>query len=129
MPIGMSAHVVFQAIDRDHPATISTKVIETIIRGEIGFNGLLLTDDLSMQALKGDLRARAEAAFCAGIDVALHCNGDLAEAAAVAAAAPQLAGAALRRAEAALARLPRAIETIDPVEAHAKLAGALAVSA
>jgi beta-N-acetylhexosaminidase len=129
MPIGMSAHVVFQAVDREHPATLSAKVIETIIRGHIGFDGLLLTDDLSMQALKGDLRARAEAAFRAGIDVVLHCNGDLVEAAAVAAAAPRLAGAALRRAKAALARIPRAIEIIDPVEGHAKLADALAVRA
>jgi beta-N-acetylhexosaminidase len=128
MPIGMSAHVVFQAIDPEHPATISATVIETIIRDHIGFDGLLLTDDLSMQALQGDLRARAEAAFRAGIDVALHCNGDLAEAAAVAAAAPRLAGAALRRAETALARSPRAIENIDPVEGHAKLAAALAVN-
>jgi beta-N-acetylhexosaminidase len=75
------------------------------------------------------LRARAEAAFRAGVDICLHCNGDLGEAAAVAAAAPRLAGSAFHRTEAALARVPRLAEPLDPVEGRAKLAAALAVAA
>ena len=80
------------------PATASAHVVSEIIRGKIGFGGLLFSDDLSMQALSGGLRERAAAAFAAGIDIALHCNGDLAEASAVAAATPELSGAALARA-------------------------------
>jgi beta-N-acetylhexosaminidase len=129
MPIAITAHVIFQTIDPDHPATQSKRVIDDIIRHHIGFGGLLMSDDLSMQALSGDLRQRAEAAFRAGIDVALHCNGDLTEAAGVATAAPELQGIALHRAEAALARVPRQAETLDPVEGWAKLTAALAVSA
>ena len=88
----MTAHVVYTAIDRERPATTSPKVIGEIVRGEIGFDGLLFSDDLSMKALGGPFDARARAAFAAGVDIALHCNGDLAEARPVAEAAPPLAG-------------------------------------
>jgi beta-N-acetylhexosaminidase len=128
MPIALTAHVIFAAIDPDHPATQSKIVIDETIRRHIGFSGLLLTDDLSMQALSGSMRERAEAAFRAGIEVALHCNGNLDEAAAVAAAAPPLEGTALQRAQAALARVPQVAETLDLVDGRAKLAAALAVS-
>jgi beta-N-acetylhexosaminidase len=127
LPIAMTAHVVYTALDPSQPATLSAPVL-AYIREEIGFAGLLLSDDLSMQALRGSLRARTEAAFAAGIDIALHCNGDLAEAAAVAAAAPVLAGASL-------ARVARAAEwrgepaTFDPVEAWAEIEAALAIAA
>lgn len=117
-PIAMTAHVVFDALDLDLPATLSPRVVGDIIRGELGFDGLLLTDDLSMKALSGSFRARAEAAFRAGCDVALHCNGDLAEARDVAEAAPRLHGDALRRVEAALARIAAGPTAFDPVDAR-----------
>lgn len=98
--MAMSAHVVFSALDPANPATTSKRVIDEIIRGEIGFDGLLMSDDVSMNALSGDCAARARAIFAAGCDVTLHCNGDPAEMAAVAGVAPLLSGEALRRAEA-----------------------------
>ncbi len=127
LPIAMTAHVVYAALDRDRPATLSAPVIEHI-RKEIGFAGLLLSDDLSMQALRGSLRDRAEVAFAAGIDLALHCNGDLAEAAAVAAAAPVLAGQSLARASRA-AEWRSERTSFDPVEAWAEIEAALAIVA
>jgi len=126
LPIAMTAHVVYRAIDPDRPATTSPLVVATIIRGWIGFDGLLLTDDLSMKALAGPYRARAGAAFAAGVDVALHCNGDLAEARAVAEAAPELAGDALRRAQAALATTAGGATPFDVEAARAELAAAVA---
>lgn len=129
LPVAMTAHVVFEAIDPWSPATTSREVVQTIIRREIGFDGLLLTDDLSMKALSGGFRDRAEAAFHAGCDVALHCNGQLDEARAVAEAAPRLAGDALRRAEAALARLSGQVADFDPVDARHRLDAALAAVA
>src|SRR3546814_14179284 len=71
----MTAHVVYAALDAERPATTSPRVIEEVIRGQIGFDGVLLSDDLSMEALKGSLGERAGAALAAGCDVALHCNG------------------------------------------------------
>ena len=103
LPMGMSAHVVFSAIDRSAPATQSAQVIEQVIRGAIGFDGLLMTDDLSMNALKGDLGERAAAALSAGCDVALHCNGKMDEMELVARAAGALNGEPLVRAEKARA--------------------------
>jgi len=96
-PWGMTAHIVFTAIDPERPATTSPKVISEIIRGEIGFDGLLLTDDLSMSALSGGLGERAGAALAAGCDVALHCNGERSEMEAVAAAVSPLTPAAEAR--------------------------------
>ncbi|MBA2127530.1 beta-N-acetylhexosaminidase [Hyphomicrobium methylovorum] len=103
MPSAMTAHVVYSAIDADAPASTSKVMTERIIRGEIGFDGLLMSDDLSMKALKGPMRARAEAVIAAGSDVALHCNGDLDEMRAVAAGVPQLSGRAQKRFAAAIA--------------------------
>nr|AIA91520.1 CAZy families GH3 protein [uncultured Methylobacterium sp.] len=79
-------------MDPDNPATTSRTVIEDIVRGAIGYDGLLMSDDLSMEALSGSFRERAERVFRAGCDVALHCNGRIEEMAAVAEAAPILAG-------------------------------------
>lgn len=90
LPWGMTSHIVFEAIDADHPATQSAKIIKDIIRGEIGFNGLLLTDDLNMEALSGSLPERATAALEAGVDIVLHCSGVLAEMQDVAAVCPPL---------------------------------------
>ena len=104
LPLGMTAHVVFSAIDPDAPATTSVTMVREVIRGFIGFKGLLMSDDVSMQALSGSIAARSRAAFAAGCDVVLHCNGDLAEMTAVAGASPMLQGEAAARAEAALSQ-------------------------
>ncbi len=100
LPMAMTAHLVFTAYD-DKPATQSPAMIKAI-RDEIGFNGLLMTDDLNMQALKGDLAARTEASMAAGCDLALHCKGDLAEMQAVAGKAGDMSHATLQRLAAAL---------------------------
>ena len=103
LPLGMTAHVVFSAIDPVAPATTSGKMVREVIRGAIGFDGLLMSDDVSMGALSGTLAERSRAALGAGCDVVLHCNGRLDEMREVAGAAPPLAGDAKRRADAALA--------------------------
>ncbi|MGH6872411.1 MAG: beta-N-acetylhexosaminidase [Rhizomicrobium sp.] len=104
-PMAMTAHVVYDAIDAQRPATTSPRVIKEIVRGEIGFNGLLMSDDLSMNALSGTLASRAKASLFAGCDVVLHCNGKLEEMKAVASESRPLDGEPLRRAQAALAHL------------------------
>ena len=104
LPLGMTAHVVFSAIDPDAPATTSVTMVREVIRGFIGFRGLLMSDDVSMKALSGTIAERSRAAFAAGCDVVLHCNGDLNEMSAVASQAPELKGEAAKRAEAALAQ-------------------------
>jgi len=103
LPMAMTAHVVFTAIDPVHPATTSATMIREVIRGLIGFDGLLMSDDISMGALSGSIAARTRAAIAAGCDVVLHCNGRLDEMQAAAAEAPVLADAAARRAAEALA--------------------------
>ncbi len=123
LPMAMSAHVVFRALDPESPATTSAPIIREIVRGRIGFDGLLMTDDLSMQALQGPFRARAEAAYGAGIDVVLHCNGRMDEMRAVAEATPDLAGEADARARAALTRLALP-EPFDAAEARARFEAA-----
>ena len=120
MPMAMTAHVIYAAVDRKRPATTSRSVLRRVVRGAIGFDGLLMTDDLSMKALKGGFRERAEAARAAGCDVVLHCNGDMAEMKAVIAGAGQLGGRGLRRAQAALARLPKSVEPFDAAEGRAR---------
>jgi beta-N-acetylhexosaminidase len=126
MPMAMTAHVIYAAVDARRPATTSKAVMRRVIRGRIGFDGLVMSDDLSMQALSGGLEARAEASFAAGCDVVLHCNGDMGEMRAVAAGARLLNGKAARRAAAALARLPRAAEPFDAVEGRARFDAAFA---
>src|SRR5256714_2422774 len=103
LPLGMTAHVVFTAIDPVTPATTSATMVRKVIRGFIGFDGLLMSDDLSMNALSGTLPERARATLAAGCDVVLHCNGSLDERREVADACPPLGGEAKRRADAALA--------------------------
>ena len=77
LPLGMTAHVVFSSIDPGAPATTSVTMVREVIRGFIGFKGLLMSDDVSMNALSGSIAERSRAAFAAGCDVVLHCNGDL----------------------------------------------------
>src|SRR5690606_28860700 len=79
MPMAMTAHVVYTAVDPKRPATTSKKAFKKVIRGVIGFDGLVMSDDLSMKALSGDFAQRAKASLAAGCDVVLHCNGDMAE--------------------------------------------------
>ncbi len=104
LPLGMTAHVVFSSIDPVAPATTSVTMVREVIRGFIGFQGLLMSDDVSMNALAGTIAERSRAAFAAGCDLVLHCNGKLDEMAAVAAEAPVLAGLAGKRADAALSQ-------------------------
>jgi beta-N-acetylhexosaminidase len=120
MPMAMTAHVIYAAIDLKRPATTSGSVMRTAIRGAIGFEGLVMTDDLSMKALAGGFRERAADARAAGCDVVLHCNGDLGEMAAVVAGAGPLRGRSARRAEAALARRPKAVEPFDAAAGRAR---------
>jgi beta-N-acetylhexosaminidase len=112
LPLGMTAHVVFTAFDPVLPATTSATMIREVIRGFIGFDGLLMSDDVSMAALSGSIAGRSRAAIAAGCDVVLHCNGKLDEMRAVAAEAPELAGEAARRASAALA----ARKPVSPID-------------
>lgn len=97
MPVGMTAHVRYTALDATRPATLSPVVLGEIVRDRLGFVGLLLSDDLSMQALPGGIEDRAVAALEAGCDVALHCNGDLDEMQRVAAAVPRMGRHSARR--------------------------------
>jgi beta-N-acetylhexosaminidase len=120
MPMAMTAHVIYTAVDRKRPATTSKKVLRKVIRGAIGFDGLVMTDDLSMKALSGDFAERAHDSRAAGCDVVLHCNGVMAEMKAVVDGAGALKGRAAARAAAALARLPRAPEPFDAAEARAR---------
>lgn len=119
-PWAMTAHVIYDCLDRERPATQSPAVIDGIIRGEIGFAGVIVSDDLSMGALTGSYEARAELALSAGCDLVLHCNGNLDEMAAVA------AGSGAIRAETA-ERLARSLGAlafdgdVDPAEAQAEL--------
>ena len=104
-PLGMTAHVLITAADADTPASASRAVVQGIVREAIGFDGLLMCDDIGMNALSGTMEARAAAVLAAGCDVVLHCSGNLMQMETVAAVSPVLAGDAARRFEAALARL------------------------
>ncbi len=106
--MGMSAHLVFNAIDPERPATTSRKVIEEIIRGRIGFDGLLMSDDSSMNALKGTLGERAANIVAGGCDIVLHCNGVMSEMLQVVKEVPPLTGRSLERAKAVEAGFPAA---------------------
>jgi beta-N-acetylhexosaminidase len=123
-PIAMTAHVVYESIDPQRPATTSPKVIRDVIRGEIGFDGLLISDDLSMKALDGPLSVRAKQAQFAGCDLVLHCNGDMDEMRDVASEVTELNGRALKRSEQALAHLT-APGNFDLAAAEARLASLL----
>ncbi len=119
MPWGMTAHVLYTAIDDRCPATTSPVIIERIIRGWIGFDGLLLSDDLSMQALGGSLGERAAASLSAGCDIALHCNGKLDEMQQVAQASGALTAKALDR----IVRGQRQRSDMRPMPDAAEIAG------
>jgi len=120
LPMAMTAHVVFSALDPALPATTSATIIEQVIRGVIGFQGLLMSDDLSMNALAGSMAERTRAVFASGCDMVLHCNGKIAEMAEVARETPELSGKALERAGRALASR-KAPQPFDRLKARAEL--------
>jgi beta-N-acetylhexosaminidase len=120
LPMAMTAHVVFSALDPAHPATTSATIIERVIRGVIGFQGLLMSDDVSMNALAGSIADRTRAILSAGCDMILHCNGNLEEMREVARETPELSGRALDRAERALASR-KAPQPFDRRAARARL--------
>lgn len=123
LPMAMTAHIIFAAHDRQHPATQSPSMIR-VIRQVIGFRGLLVTDDLNMQALPGTLAERTAAARAAGCDLALHCKGCMHEMIAVAGAAGEMSATTQQRARAALARRGP-VPDIDIAALEAKLSAAL----
>lgn len=120
LPMAMTAHVVFSALDSAQPATTSATIITQVIRGTIGFQGLLMSDDVSMNALQGSIAERTRASVAAGCDVVLHCNGKLDEMRQVAGETPMLAGEALARADRALASR-KAPQPFDRAASRAEL--------
>lgn len=117
MPLAMTAHVIYGDIDPALPATLSPKIISEVIRGTIGFDGCLMTDDVSMKALSGDIGANTKAAFEAGCDLALHCNGNMLEMRAVAENSPRLSGKPAERAKKALDRIAGGAKPLAVAEA------------
>ena len=132
LPMAMTAHVVFSALDPAHPATTSATIIAQVIRGTIGFQGLLMSDDVSMNALAGSIADRSRAIVAAGCDMVLHCNGKLDEMREVARETPELSGEALQRAKRALTSRrppqpfdrPKARAELDALIERAGMAGA-----
>ncbi len=120
LPMAMTAHVVFSALDPAQPATTSATIIRRVIRGVIGFQGLLMSDDVSMNALAGSIAERTRAILTAGCDMVLHCNGKLDEMREVAAETPELSGMAQERARRALASRG-APQAFDRLAARAEL--------
>jgi beta-N-acetylhexosaminidase len=120
LPMAMTAHVVFSALDPVHPATTSATIIAQVIRSGIGFQGLLMSDDVSMNALAGSISERTRAIFAAGCDIVLHCNGKLEEMREVADETPELSGKALQRAALAL-ESRRAARPFDRLAARSQL--------
>src|SRR5467141_898618 len=120
LPMAMTAHVVFSALDPAQPATTSATIIRQVIRGVIGFQGLLMSDDVSMNALAGSIAERTRAIVNAGCDMVLHCNGKLDEMREVAAETPELSGMAQERARRALASRG-APQAFDRLAARAEL--------
>jgi beta-N-acetylhexosaminidase len=120
LPMAMTAHVVFSALDPAQPATTSATIIAQVIRGSIGFQGLLMSDDVSMNALAGSIAERTRAIVSAGCDMVLHCNGNLDEMREVAREAPVLSGKALDRAKRALASR-KSPQPFDRAAARAEL--------
>ncbi|MCL3882837.1 glycoside hydrolase family 3 N-terminal domain-containing protein [Marivita sp. GX14005] len=120
LTMGMTAHLVYSALGETEPATTSPSMIARI-RRDLGFGGLLMTDDISMQALTGTIPERGAAALAAGCDLVLHCNGDLAERVALMARIGSMSEAGQIRAEAALRARPQPAQ-VDISACAAKLA-------
>jgi beta-N-acetylhexosaminidase len=127
-PMGMTAHVVYTAWDTDRPASLSPTVIKNIIRERIGFDGWLMSDDIGMEALKGDFASRAAGVVAAGCDVALHCSGKMEEMVAVAAAVPAMSGPGEMRLARAMAGTMLELDNLDFAEEITKRDGLLALT-
>lgn len=119
-PMGMTAHVIYTAWDRDRPASLSPIVIHDIIRGRIGFDGFLMSDDIGMQALAGDFASRASGVVAAGCDAALHCSGKMEEMVAVASGVPRMTPEGEARLARAMAATMLEPEPMDFAEEIAK---------
>lgn len=126
MPMAMVAHVVYTAVDAERPATVSRRLVETLLRERLGFSGVLIADDIGMQALAGSLPERAAATLASGIDLTLHCSGILADMKAVSEAVPAMSEAAWARWQAAVARIPAPPANEDARRLAAELEALLA---
>ena len=123
-PWAMTAHIVFEAVDPDRPATVSPRLIQEVVRGFIGFDGVIVSDDLSMEALSGSLAARAQATLAAGCDLVLHCNGEPDEMSELAGAVGDMAAETagrLARAAAKVAAAPARLDTEERRDMAAEL--------
>ncbi len=122
LPLGMTGHLLFNDIDAENVSTYSSLIVQQIIRQDIGFDGLLMSDDVSMQALDGDFATRARKSLQAGCDLVLHCNGDMAEMQAVAEALPRApsheTGQRMARVSSLLAEQPRLLDAAERAEAQ-----------
>ncbi|MBT8427011.1 MAG: beta-hexosaminidase, partial [Erythrobacter sp.] len=127
-PLGMSAHLVFDAWDADNPATLSKTVIENIIRGKIGFDGLLLTDDIDMQALEGTIPDRGARALEAGCDIILNCWAKMDDQQEIANRFPTMSEATAARLERVHAAMSDIAQDCDPAELLAKRDALLAIA-
>ena len=114
LPWMMTAHIVYEALDPHLPATLSARVIETIIRGRIGFEGVLVTDDLAMKALSGTPADLAVQALAAGCDIALYCSGDFASTQVLLRACPPITPTAEQRLHAGRQEAANRRLTLDP---------------
>jgi beta-N-acetylhexosaminidase len=114
LPWMMTAHLLYEALDPSHPATLSAEIITGIIRGRIGFRGLLVSDDLAMHALTGEPATRATACLAAGCDIALYCAGDFANTEAVLKAVPPIGSGTVERLAAAAALAREREKALDP---------------
>ncbi|HEX9463897.1 MAG TPA: beta-N-acetylhexosaminidase [Alphaproteobacteria bacterium] len=129
LPWAMTAHVLYSAIDPERPATTSPKIVSEVIRGLIGFDGVLISDDLSMKALKGDLATRATASLAAGCDLVLHCTGAFAEMQEIAGVLPPLSPAAARRLRRGREMAMKPAAPVDRPAIQARLDGLLSARA
>ncbi|QZD94802.1 beta-N-acetylhexosaminidase [Qipengyuania gelatinilytica] len=127
-PLGMSAHLVFDAWDADNPATLSRTVIENVIRGKIGFDGLLLTDDIDMQALEGTIPDRGAKALAAGCDIILNCWAKMDDQQEIANRFPTMSEATTARLERVHAAMGATAQDCDPAELLAKRDALLAIA-
>lgn len=126
LPWGMTAHIVYKAIDADRPATFSSSVIENVIRGHFDFQGFLVSDDIDMEALSGSKGERALYAVEAGCDAVLQCNGNLDDMIDVAAAVPEISDESLERLHES--RPEKTYETVHPSELETSVKKAFEIS-
>ena len=129
MPVGMTGHLLFTAWDDANPATLSPTVIADVIRGQIGFDGLLLTDDIDMEALGGSIPERSEQAIAAGCDLVLNCWAKMNDMIGIATRVPALSGKGVERLDRALAAMGDAPDSFDTAELLAKRDALLAIAA